>query len=172
MIRKGIWVAVIIAIVGVVIISAVKFPLTNPWVIQSKVRLLGPKTVYWPLAYYDESWEVVLKGVKSGSPVWLRPASDLYPALDTHPGEEMVEAVSTVFETNPSGAINILVPVYGADVVCGQREEGETIAPVTAEERSRVLKDIESAVADKKALEACRQILKGGLQPSAKDAKR
>lgn len=165
MIRKRAWIAIGVVIVAAVVAGAIKFPLTNPWIIRAKVRLMSPKAVYWPLSYYDESWEIVLKGVKSGSSVWLHVAADLYPALDTHPGEEMDEVVSTVIETNPADAIDILVPVYGADLVCGQQEE-QPISPSLAEKRLNVLKSIESIVPNRKAFESCRQVLKNSLQLS------
>lgn len=166
MIRKSLWIAIGIIFVAAAIVGAIKFPLTNPWIIRAKVRLLGPGTVYWPLSYYDDSWDVVLAGVKSGSPVWLHVAAELYPALDTHPGEEMYEAVSTVIERNPVGAISILVPVYGADLVCGKGEEWQSISQAIAEKRLQTLTHIESAVSNKKALEACRKVLRSAVQPS------
>jgi hypothetical protein len=159
MIQKSLLVAIAVAIVAVAVVGVIKFPITNPWVIRAKTHVFGPKAVYRPLAYYDEAWEVVLKGVKSGSSVWLRVAVDLYPALDTHPGEEMVEAVSTVIDTNPAGAIDTLVPIYGADIVCGQRGEEQTITPAVAEGRLGILKRTETTVTDKKAFETCRQVL-------------
>jgi hypothetical protein len=95
------------------------FPHTQPWAIRWKVRIAGPRLVYESLAADDAIWEVVTNGVRSGDVEWLRVAKDLSPVLDTHPGEEMAEAVATVLRKNPAGAVGILLQDYGAEWVCG-----------------------------------------------------
>jgi hypothetical protein len=116
------------------------FPHTNPSAIHAKARIIGSRLTYAPLASEEARWEVVLKGVRSGEAPWLSVAADLRPALDTHPGEEMLGAVSTVLDTNPEGAVQILLPHYGADVVCGQDEEGLAIDRARAKRRTLLLK--------------------------------
>jgi hypothetical protein len=132
--------AVIAGVSGAVFI--LMFPHTNPEIIHVKTRVIGSRFVYAPLAYDETRWEVVLAGVRSGAPVWLRVAADLRPALDTHPGEEMLGAVSGVLDTNPLGAVRILLPGYGPDIVCGRDEEGLTIDRSRAERRERLLHDL------------------------------
>jgi hypothetical protein len=89
----------------------------------------------------DQSkWELLFKGVRSGDAVWLKIAWELRPALDTHPGEEMLGAVSTVFDKNPMGALRILLPSYGAEAICSQDEEGSAIDRRRAERRMVLLK--------------------------------
>jgi hypothetical protein len=95
------------------LLAVVMFPHTSPWVIRWKVRIIGCALTYGPLAYDDDRSSIVLNGVRTGNSAWLSVASGLRPTLDTHPGEEMLEAVSTVFDTNPAGALHILVPNRG-----------------------------------------------------------
>jgi len=143
--RKHLRVALIAACILVGLVSAVAlllFPHTNPYVIHAKTLVIGPRLVYGPLAYDDAKWEVVLRGVRSGEPAWLHVAVDLKPALDTHPGEEMLGAVSTVVDTNPLGAVQILVPQYGAELVCGQGEDGLAIDQNRAERRVRLVQTV------------------------------
>jgi hypothetical protein len=168
MIRRGLRIALGIVIVGGALVAAIEWPFTNPWLIRAKVRLLGPTIVYAPLAYRDEQWDAVLAGVKSGDAVWLYVAVDLYPALDTHPGEEMFGAVSTVVDKNPKGAVDVLLPTYGPAIVCGEQEEGQPINHATAERRVQLLAQIATSVKDKKALEACLMTLKNNLQLTEK----
>ena len=140
------------------------WPYTNPWLICAKIRILGSVLVYGPLAYDDDRWEIVLAGVRSGTPIWLRVAVDIYPALDTHPGEEMLGAVSSVIDKNTVGAIDILVPTYGANIVCGEQEEGEPINKVVAEKRILLLATAESHVKKSASLEACRRVILDSAQ--------
>jgi hypothetical protein len=126
---------------GIIGISALPiFPHTNLWAIRWKIHIIGPRLTYGPLATDDAAWEVVLNGVRSGDSAWLSVASDLKPALDSHPSEEMDGAVSTVLDKNPSGALRILVPSYGAKIVCGEDEEGSVIDRLHAERRALLLK--------------------------------
>lgn len=115
------------------------FPQTDPFVIRLKTHIIGSGLTYAPLASDDDKWECVLEGVRSGDGTWLRVASDLYPALDTHPGEEMLGAVSTAFDKNPRGVLRILLPSYGAQAVCGEDEEGSVIDRLHAERRAQLL---------------------------------
>jgi hypothetical protein len=115
------------------------FPHTSASAIRLKTRIIGANLVYRPLAYDEDRWEVILRGVRSGDPAWLGVAADLRVALDTHPGEEMLGAVSVAIEANPAGAIQILLPQYGPDVVCGQDEDGQPIGAGQAERRIRLL---------------------------------
>jgi len=135
------------------------FPHTNPSVIRAKARIIGPRLTYASLVYDDARWEVALKGVRSGDAAWLSVAADLRPALDTHPGEEMLGAVSTVLETNPVGAVQILLPRYGAEVVCGQDEEGLAIDRPRAERRVLLLERQPAAPELQACLTVVRHIL-------------
>jgi len=163
--RKPLRVAVIVACVLVAIVSAVAFllfPHTNPYVIHAKTLVIGPRLVYGPLAYDDAKWEVVLRGVRSAEPAWLRVAADLRPALDTHPGEEMLEAVSAVVDTNPRGALEVLVPQYGAELVCGQAEDGRAIDRSRAERRAHLVETVGGPKRED-CLKILRQIFKNGV---------
>ena len=131
----GLLLAILIGICALLI-----FPHTDPWAIRWKIHIIGPGLTYGPLAADDAAWEVVLNGVRSGDSAWLSVASDLLPVLDTHPGEEMIGAVSTALDKNPSDALRILLPSYGAKIVCGQDEEGLVINRLHAERRALLLK--------------------------------
>ena len=89
-------------------------------------------------------------------------AADLRPALDTHPGEEMLGAVSTVLDANPAGAVQILLPRYGAEVVCGQDEEGSAIDRSRAERRALLLKGQPASPELQACLRVVRRILESG----------
>ena len=138
------------------------FPHTDPWVIRLKTRIIGSRLTYAPLASNDAKWEFVLKGVRSGDATWLSVASDLRPALDTHPGEEMIGAVSTVLEKNPTGALRNLLPSYGAQVVCGEDEEGSAIDRLHAERRAQLLKALPASPERQACLADVRRILESG----------
>ena len=138
--RRRRWVGVAAGGIAVgLLVATLLFPHTDPLVIHAKVSLIGPRLVYGPLAADDSRWEVVLTGVETGQVAWLRVAADLRPALDTHPGEQMLGAVARVLDVNPLGAIETLLPIYGPDVVCGQDEEGTPLTGPRAERRIRSL---------------------------------
>jgi hypothetical protein len=153
----------LIAIGGLLSIAAISafllFPSTNPWVIRFKTHIIGAVLTYAPLASDDDKWELVLKGVRSGDETWLQVALDLYPALDTHPGEEMLGAVATAFDKNPSGAVRILLPTYGAQVVCGEDEEGSGIDRLHAERRAQLVEGLTASPERAACLTVIRQIL-------------
>jgi hypothetical protein len=151
-------------IAGIVILGV--WPCTNPWVVHAKSRILGPRLVYGPLAYDDDLWEVVLVGVRSGDSAWLRVAVDLRPSLDTHPGEEMLGAVSSVLDKNPIGALDMLLPLYGPSIVCAEDDEGAPISRVRAKERVQLLERMGKNQERKELLEACLGVLWGILASS------
>lgn len=165
MTQRTLWSSLPLILVVLAIMVVIMWPFTNPWIIQTKVHLSGPKVVYKPLAYREDLWDIVLTGVKTGNKKWLRVAVALFPALDIHPGEEMISAVSTVIDKNPSGAIDVLIPIYGPDIVCGYQDEEEPVTLLTAERRLNLLSRIESSIKNVKALEGCRQVIKKNLQP-------
>jgi hypothetical protein len=119
--------------------AALFWPWTNAWMIHTRSHIVGASLVYASLAHSDDRWAVVLRGVRSGDPAWLHVAADLSPALDTHPGEEMLAAVSVAFDANPGGALAILVPTFGANMVCGRDETGAHLASEKAKERLETL---------------------------------
>lgn len=129
---------------GLVLLAAmaalVLHPYTNPWIIHIKTHVVGSGLTYGPLASDDAKWETVLNGVRSGDSRWLRVAADLQPALDTHPGEEMAGALVNVLDKNPTGALQVLLPGYGAEVVCGEDEGGAAIDPIHAGRRAQLLR--------------------------------
>ncbi len=135
------------------------FPLTNPWVIFSKDRITGVAWVYRGLSFEDDRWEVVLRGVKSGESIWLRVAADLKPALDTHPGEEMIGAVSIALDKNPESALKLLVPVYGAQLICGEEMDGSPLTPDHAKARRLLLSQTEVAKSYSQSFKDCSQIV-------------
>jgi hypothetical protein len=119
------------------------YPHTNPSMIHFKTKILGPRTTYGPLASREEVWETILAGVKSGEWHWLRVAVDLRPALDTHPGEQMVDAVASVIDVNPSGAIHWLLPAYGPELVCGEEQAGARVTGPRAQRRKALVEKVE-----------------------------
>ncbi len=153
----------LIAVGGLLSIAGISvlllFPYTDPSVIHFKTHIIGSGLTYAPLASDDDKWELVLKGVRSGDETWLRVASDLYPALDTHPGEEMLGAVSTAFDKNPGGALRILLPSYGSQVVCREDEEGSVIDRLHAERRAKLLEGLPASPEREACLTVIRQIL-------------
>jgi hypothetical protein len=148
----------------------IAWPWTSPIIIHAKTMTLGPRLTYGSLAFDDERWEIVVAGVKSGEPKWLRVAIDLKPVLDTHPGEEMLEAVASAFEGNPRNAIRILIPVYGAPIVCGLDENGPVSAQRAAQ-RLRLLESLRMQQAASPEVEACAAVLRG-LKGHARDAQK
>jgi hypothetical protein len=153
--RRARTVALVVLVALAATGATVLWPWTYPTVIHAKARILGPGLVYGPLAADDGRWDSVLAGVRSADPLWLRVAVDLRPVLDTHPGEEMVAAVSGVLDKNPAGAIAILLPAYGVGVVCGQDDEGDVIAHETAEKRLRLLQRLPQDQIDRLRIEEC-----------------
>ncbi len=142
----------------------VLFPYTNPFVIRLKTHVIGSGLTYAPLAADDDKWEYVLKGAQSGDDTWLKVASDLRSALDTHPGEEMLGAVSTAFDKNPNGAVRILLPSYGAQIVCGDDEKGSIINHQQAQRRANLLEGLPASP----EREACIGVIRKILNESAK----
>ena len=151
---------VLVALAG--ISALLLFPHTDPRAIRWKIRIIGSTLTYAPLASDDANWELVLKGVRSGDAAWLSVAADLRPALDTHPGEEMFGAVSTVLDKDPTGALRILLPSYGAEVVCGQDEQGSAVDRLRAERRALLLKGLPAAPERQACLGVVRRILESG----------
>jgi hypothetical protein len=154
-----------LAVSGVVLAAAVAcclFPHTNPSIIHLKTMVLGPRLTYAPLTYDDARWEVVLEGVRSADVRWLQVAADLRPALDTHPGEEMLSAVSSVLELNPDDAIQLLIPAYGADLICAEDEYGASLPTAVAERRVRLLEHRAASPAAQECIAAVKRILGSG----------
>ena len=145
----------IIIVVGFVLI----FPLTNPRIIYVKNHILGAGFNYRGLSYEEDRWDIVLKGVRSGERKWILLAADFKPVLDTHPGEEMLGAVSQVLDKNPQDAIRLLVPVYGAEIVCGEEEDGEPLNFNHATTRMQSLSKIKMSEAYDHSFESCTQII-------------
>ena len=133
-----------LSLVGVVAAAAV-WPSTSPTLIRAKAMVLGPRWVYRPLVADDDRWAEVLQGVRSGDLAWLHAAVALQPALDTHPGEEMLEAIVTVLDVNPSGAVSVLLPVYGVSLVCAQDEDGAPLGEARAGQRRQLLDGLRNA---------------------------
>jgi hypothetical protein len=154
--------SIAVALSAAVLAAAVAFllfPHTNPSVIHLKTKVLGPRLTYAPLAYDSARWEVVLEGVRSADVRWLEVAADLRSALDTHPGEEMLSAVSSVLELNPHDAIQLLIPSYGADLVCAQDEDGGPVSAAVAKRRVRLLEDRVASPTARQCLAAVKRIL-------------
>jgi hypothetical protein len=70
--------------------------------------------------------------------------------------------VSTVLDTNPAGAVQILLPRYGAEVVCGQDEEGFPVDRPRAERRALLLKGQPAAPELQACISVVRRILESG----------
>jgi hypothetical protein len=117
---------------------------THPTLISLRISVVGPVSTYRSLAGDDERWTTVVSGVRSGEADWLRIAARLHGVLDTHPGEQMLEAVAVAFDKNPDGAIRILVPAYGPEIVCAQTSEGEPLTPSQANRRMELLRQSNS----------------------------
>lgn len=154
------YIAIGIIIIIMIISGIIIYPFTNPQIIRTKVGFLGHRFVYKQLSYHDDLWDTVLNGVKSTDSIWLHVAVDLYPSLDTHPGEEMDGAVATVIDKNPKRAISILLPTYGAETVCGHKEDWEPITSIEAKKRLQLLSSIAFSANEENVLESCRNILK------------
>jgi len=90
----------------------------HPSLIAARIAMFGAVPTYRSLSGHEARWAAVVNGVRAGRPEWLTIAVDLRSALDTHPGEEMLEAVADAFDANPDAAIRILVPAYGPETVC------------------------------------------------------
>ena len=155
--RKQLLVACCLVVTVVAFVVAAYWPHVSPNIIHFKVRLFGPEFVYRALVPYYGRWDVVLAGVKTGDPSWLRVAAELYPALDTHPGEEMLHAVSSVVERNPATAVSLLVPIYGVGVVCGEDGIDDFLTPAAAEKRLKGLQEYAQRVEATPELSACIQ---------------
>jgi hypothetical protein len=147
--------------------AAVLWPTTHPTLIHVKALAIGSRMTYGPLASDDSRWETVLHGVASGDSSWLRVASDLEPALDTHPGEEMIGAVSQAFDKNPFGALTILLPRYGEGIVCGQEADGGAISRDKAHQRLHLLETLPLTAVDGLAIDRCHTVLTAALQTKA-----
>jgi hypothetical protein len=156
-----------ISILGVALLAvAAAWPSTRPSLIRCRVVIFGSQLTYGPLAYDDSRWAKVLDGVASGDPSWLHVAADLEPALDTHPGEEMIEAVSRAFDRNPVGALTILLPRYGEGIVCAHDEEGGFISPDRAHKRMNMLERLSPNAVDGLAFQRCTAALTVALGSS------
>ncbi len=153
-----------VVIASLLLLSVVAWPSTKPILIRLRVHVIGARLTYGPLAYDDSRWQTVLDGVASGDASWLHVAADLEPALDTHPGEDMIGAVSRAFDKNPAGALMILLPRYGAGIVCGQDQDGGVISYELARRRLDVLKTIPFRSVDGLALDRCYSILASARQ--------
>jgi len=94
------------------------WPNASPIVLRSRIGLFGPHWVYRDLIADTTHFPLVLEGIRSGSRRWAKVAVALQPALDGGPGEEVAQAVSDSFDYNPADSIELLVPSYGADLVC------------------------------------------------------
>lgn len=128
---------------------------TDPAMIRWKMRIVGPRFVCRSLAVDDTAWEFITARVRAGDPVWLHFANDFKPFLDTHPGEEMMDAVSNAIDANPKGALSILLPTYGARTVCAENWEGEARKKEDYLRRINHLKQIPEGEIEKRSIEAC-----------------
>jgi hypothetical protein len=118
------------------------YPHVNPSVIHWKAKVLGPRQTYGPLASRQEVWDAIVAGVRSGEWRWLRVAVDLQPALDTHPGEEMADAITSVIDVNANGAIQWLLPAYGAELVCGEEGAGVRVSGPRRQRRKALVEKV------------------------------
>jgi hypothetical protein len=134
--RKQIIVGGLVALIAA-LIAALFWPSAHARTICWRVHLLGPGPVYRSLAQDEGKWSSIVEGVRGGNSVWLKVAVALRPALDTHPGEEMLEAVTGVIDRNPDGAIRLLIPAYGPDLVCALGADGGPVSAETAQTRLR-----------------------------------
>ena len=164
--RRYIGVGVVAALIG--IWAYFHHAHTDPKMIRWKMGIIGPRAVYGTLAFDDKSWEFVTSRVKSGDPVWLHFANDFKPFLDTHPGEEMMDAVSRAIDSNPKGALSVLLPTYGAKTVCAENWEGEALTKDDFLGRLKRLKEIPEGEIEKRDIDACAKeintILMGDLR--------
>ncbi len=136
------------------------WPTTNPRLLHARVQVLGPHFVYGELTccYGDSAtaWDAVLRGVRAGDRPWLILAADMRPALDTHPAEEMVGAVAAAWRASPQGALSMLLPAYGPDLVCGGIGSEE---PIGASEAEKRLQDLRHANLDTWSRQKCLDVL-------------
>ena len=170
--RKQLLVVSCLVATVVALVVAAYWPHVSPTIIHFKVRLLGPELVYRTLVPYYERWDVVLAGVKTADPSWLRVAAELYPALDTHPGEEMLHAVSSVVERNPATALSLLQPIYGVGVVCGGDGIDDFLTPAVAEKRLKALQQYAQRVEATPELSACIQAAEEVMKQASRLADR
>ena len=160
--RPGLRVLVLSAVLALLAGTAVMYPYTQPALIQAKARIVGAGLTYAPLAHDDGRWSIVLTGVRSGELAWLRVAAALRPALDTHPGEEMLGAVATVLDRNPSDALRLLLPSFGAEAVCGVDEEGLPLEGSRAEHRVSLLEGQPSSAERQACLAILERLVREG----------
>jgi len=135
------------------------WPSTNPVMIHARVRVLGPRTVYGNLTCCSGDalpWDEVVRGVRSGEPRWLELAVAFKPALDTHPGEEMVTAVAAALTANPPAAVELLIPAYGADLVCAGQGSEDPVDAAGARGRLAALASVHQTSHE---LALCREVL-------------
>jgi hypothetical protein len=149
------------ALCGAILVAAVLvygwLPV-SPRLIAVAVRAVGPRPVYRLLSDDDVRWERIVAGVETGDAAWLRAAVALYPALDTHPGEEMFAAVSTVLEIDPSGAFGTLLPRYGPEVVCGGPWGEDPMTPAKARRRLAIVRALPAEAATAEAASGCQRV--------------
>jgi hypothetical protein len=151
------WAISVISATGVLLAVLAFWPHTSPSIVHLKTRLFGPRFVYGELTASNGGWDVVLAGVRTGDPEWLRVAVDLHGPLDTHPGEEMIEAVATVVERNPAAALTKLLPVYGVEIVCGAYAIDDVVAVATAERRQKAVQEFVQQAGISPMLASCLQ---------------
>jgi hypothetical protein len=120
--------------------------------------------VYFEVVGGVTNIQTIAAGRGTGAPDWLIVAADLQPALDAHPAEEMKDAVAVVMDANPVGALEILLPRYGAEAVCATQQEGEPIERAKAEARLRVLERLSQTP----QVEECTRALSGRLEHNPK----
>jgi len=108
--------AVVVFIVSQI---AIHRPFESAKLIHLKATLCGPREVMYDLFTYNRHWQTVVARVEAGDPDYLRTAVELYPAIDGESAYDMVGAVAKVIHNNPQGAVEVLLPKYGAGVVCG-----------------------------------------------------
>jgi hypothetical protein len=93
-------------------------------------------------------------------------AAGLWPSLDTHPGEEMLAAAFRAFDANPTGALTILLPIYGAKFVCAEDAEGGPLLKGSASTRLGILKNLSAGKVDRRQIDACAQEIERTLLES------
>jgi hypothetical protein len=154
--RKAV-VGIAILLVLLVVAVLLVYPWTYPPLIRVKVKMFGPAPVVRALAQDDGGWDVVVQGVRAGRSDWFRVAADMYDVLDTHPGEEMFEAVAVAFDANPDDAVRILAPKFGAELVCAAPPEWAELTGAQAKQRLERLQ--RAAVASSPSGKLCQQAL-------------
>jgi len=153
-VKKRLLVSFVVLLLGIGLCAAAYWPHVSPTINHVKSRIFGPRFVLYNLWPYPDRWAALLDGVASGDASFFRSAVDLYPAIDGESADLMIDAVFTGLEHNASGAIAILVPVYGPDTVCGVIG-GAEITPERAKRRLQLLQELAQRGGEGPSLGGC-----------------